>query len=246
NKKERLAIQFFGHMRTFYFTYPYFKKNILDFNEKNYEIDVFIHTWDEFSAIGKPGTSRAIANQNLHGKKLTSKDIENIINMYKPKRILVEKMTVQYGHFISVQRVCDLREEYEKEFDFKYDQILYIRPDILPYHPLGIKNFIEAHKKIAGEEKVCNSRNVYCANSSMNRLPIIASNVNSGIGELNLIWFCNFSCDILTCQDVVLIPIRYIHEYNFFIWRDSYTEKDLDPKITIYSSEKKYFQQIVL
>ncbi|EAI9747866.1 alpha-2,3-sialyltransferase, partial [Campylobacter jejuni] len=43
--KKKLAIHFFGFIRTFRDTYNNFKLNILDVNSQDYEIDIFIHTW---------------------------------------------------------------------------------------------------------------------------------------------------------------------------------------------------------
>ncbi len=44
--KKKLAIHFFGFIRTFRDTYDNFKLNILDVNSQDYEIDIFIHTWE--------------------------------------------------------------------------------------------------------------------------------------------------------------------------------------------------------
>ncbi|MFK0391959.1 hypothetical protein ACISNN_07800, partial [Campylobacter jejuni] len=49
--KKKLAIHFFGFIRTFRDTYNNFKLNILDVNSQDYEIDIFIHTWDKFNSV---------------------------------------------------------------------------------------------------------------------------------------------------------------------------------------------------
>ena len=49
--KKRLAIQFFGHTRTYKKTYESFLKNIVEPNLKDgWQIDIFIHTWDMSSS----------------------------------------------------------------------------------------------------------------------------------------------------------------------------------------------------
>ncbi|EAL3411133.1 hypothetical protein A9L80_09355, partial [Campylobacter coli] len=51
---KKLAIQLFGHMRTYEKTYKKFKENIIDVNvQNNWEIDLFIHTWDKFNSSSK-------------------------------------------------------------------------------------------------------------------------------------------------------------------------------------------------
>ncbi|MBX0749070.1 hypothetical protein I7W34_03975 [Campylobacter jejuni] len=49
--KKKLAIHFFGFIRTFRDTYDNFKLNILDVNSQDYEIDIFIHTWDKYNSV---------------------------------------------------------------------------------------------------------------------------------------------------------------------------------------------------
>lgn len=49
--KKKLAIHFFGFIRTFRDTYNNFKLNILDVNSQDYEIDIFIHTWDKYNSV---------------------------------------------------------------------------------------------------------------------------------------------------------------------------------------------------
>ncbi|EAH8660000.1 hypothetical protein EWH67_09410, partial [Campylobacter coli] len=52
--KKKLAIQLFGHMRTYEQTYEKFKENIINVNlQDGWEIDLFIHTWNKFNSSSK-------------------------------------------------------------------------------------------------------------------------------------------------------------------------------------------------
>lgn len=48
NQQKHIAIQLFGHLRTYEKLAPYFIKNVVNENALDgYKIDIFIHTWDE-------------------------------------------------------------------------------------------------------------------------------------------------------------------------------------------------------
>ncbi|RTJ81093.1 hypothetical protein C3H50_09360, partial [Campylobacter jejuni] len=236
--KKKLAIQLFGHIRTFEHTFLYFQNNIVGANIDDYEIDIFIHTWDEFSAMGKPNTERYELNKPLCGKKLTAYDIDKIKKLYLPKKILVEKLTTPYGGDASIEKVNYLREQYEREFNIKYHQILYIRPDVLPLHPLNINVFLEVHRK--NNKNILNNKYIYCATSLLDRLPIITCDNGFGVGECDLIWFCNFSSKSpIRDNNAIIVPIRYSLNYNFLIWRYLNTDKDKDFFIKLKNSHYK-------
>ncbi|ECP7247905.1 hypothetical protein FUZ02_08790, partial [Campylobacter coli] len=204
----------------------------------DYEIDIFIHTWDEFSAMGKPNTERYELNKPLCEKKLTACDIDKIKTLYLPKKILVEKLTVSYGSDISIEKVNCLREKYEEEVNIKYHQILYIRPDILPLHPFIINVFLNIHKKI--DRNILHNKYIYCATSVLDRLPIITCDNGFGVGECDLIWFCNFSSKSpIRDNNAIIVPIRYSLNYNFIIWRYLNTDKDKDFFIKLKNSDYK-------
>lgn len=145
-KKKRLAIQFFGHLRTFKNTYLSFLENVLKTN-KNYEIDIFIHTWDEIE-YQEPTWHNTLASE-IRGAKLNREDFSFIEEKYKPKKIKVTKqLSVEkeeefiqftsdkakfsniFNMFYSKYEVNNLRLEYEKENKVKYDFVLYTRGDV--------------------------------------------------------------------------------------------------------------------
>lgn len=131
----KIAVQIFGHMRTFQKCAPILKKKILT----KYDCDIFIHTWD------KP-----YHNSNDYQDDFRSE----IIKLYNPKKIKIDK---QDFYNVDGQYIVDtnsnfngynvplnglkymnysmisanlLRCDYQKECGVKYDYILCVRPDI--------------------------------------------------------------------------------------------------------------------
>jgi hypothetical protein len=91
--KEHIALCFYGQPRGFEENY----NNILEFintNCKNYEVDIFIHTWWDHSVIGQlypcAPWSRTPESQRL----IRADTIDKIKELYKPIRILYEKPNV--------------------------------------------------------------------------------------------------------------------------------------------------------
>ncbi|EIA3702028.1 hypothetical protein K7F17_001869, partial [Campylobacter jejuni] len=93
--KKKLAIHFFGFIRTFRDTYNNFKLNILDVNSQDYEIDIFIHTWDKYNSVDTSKEQFNLWHQKIdyyptmNEKKITNKDQKDIIDLYQPKKILI-------------------------------------------------------------------------------------------------------------------------------------------------------------
>ncbi|EAH6149879.1 alpha-2,3-sialyltransferase, partial [Campylobacter jejuni] len=138
NMKKKLAIHFFGFIRTFRDTYDNFKLNILDVNSQDYEIDIFIHTWDKYNSVDTSKEQFNLWHQEIdyyptmNEKKISSQDQKDIIDLYQPKKILIEKLEKGvYGYPITLNKVSNLRTTYEKEKGFKYDALLYTRCDIM-------------------------------------------------------------------------------------------------------------------
>ena len=88
--QKRLAIQFFGHTRTYKKTYESFFKNIVEPNLKDgWEVDIFIHTWDMSSSSDKSWHN----GMDLFDiNPLNQNDIEDIKRIYSPKSFLVEHL----------------------------------------------------------------------------------------------------------------------------------------------------------
>ena len=163
SNSKRIAIQLFGHLRTFEYTFESFnkyllKENILD----DYQIDIFIHTWNELDHA-------TINYRNLDGKALTDKSLTNeelsLVNkLYQPKKIVVESqldcqdevLIEKIGRFPRAKKGClnnsytiymvnKLRNEYELENNIHYDWVIVTRPDIFFKSPFRIDNIISCY-----------------------------------------------------------------------------------------------------
>lgn len=165
---KRLAIQLFGHLRTFEHTFENFKKNVIEPNkEDGYEIDIFIHTWDQHDhntvSYRQDGTSVP--------EKLTDIQIDRVKKAYNPKKIsitsqqdrdeliIIEKLgkgkrsikgclNIAYTLF----RGSELRQEYENETATKYDYVFITRPDILFLNPIKIDSILSLYDEFGFEK----------------------------------------------------------------------------------------------
>lgn len=128
------ALLLHGHMRTFDKCFPELEKNLLS----KYSPDIFIHTWnllDSTTASWYKGETSESSYVNE----------DEIIKTYNPKNIIVEaqRMPDETNKLInssnlfgfscmyeSLSKSCDLKSQYEKKNEFKYDLVIKIRPDI--------------------------------------------------------------------------------------------------------------------
>ena len=144
----KIAVQLFGHLRTFRETAKFFHQNVVDANlSLGCDVDVFIHTWneidhDDFTPWNNPKGEKRSRN-------LDEFDIELVHELYKPKKILFEEqyslseeereISLRSGIkdkrtkniTISFVGANKLRESYEKETECCYDLVVVTRPDIL-------------------------------------------------------------------------------------------------------------------
>lgn len=146
----RIAIQFFGHLRTFEKCLPALKKHLLD----RYDCDIFMHTWDMWNH----NTMTWHTNFKNASKKVDKLEIMKKLNI-NPDQIQIEHQeTYSTGKFIardrewslqgtysmyhSVRAVNKLREDYQKKHKIKYDLVVCIRPDILLMEDLKLDAYI--------------------------------------------------------------------------------------------------------
>ena len=164
---KKIAIQLFGHLRTFDHAFKYFEKYVLEPNKKSgYEIDIFIHTWNERD-------HSTINYRNPNGEKpsdaaLTKADREKVLALYKPKSILFEnqiecedKIIIEkianvkrsikgcINNSYTIFKVNELRQKYEKENNIKYDWVIQTRPDILFKTPFDIDLLLEPYQRFS-------------------------------------------------------------------------------------------------
>ena len=142
----RIAIYLYGHMRTYKNTYKQFLENIVNPNiEDGWKIDIFIHTWDIFS-ITDPNSWQSKQNlfPTLNNKKLTQTDMNEIINIYNPKKIVFEPNNGKPAQrYHKVRAVNQLRLDYEKEHNIKYDFFITTRPDIYFLKPFILNEYLK-------------------------------------------------------------------------------------------------------
>jgi MoaA/NifB/PqqE/SkfB family radical SAM enzyme len=118
----KIALCFSGQLRTALHTY----ENILNYIGDLYkDCDVFVHTWN--------------VRTDMHsGKVVDMVDERTFVEfkrIYTPKKMVVEDFLL-YSDLIepifhTLRMSDEMRKEYEKESDVKYDFIIKIRPDIL-------------------------------------------------------------------------------------------------------------------
>ena len=162
---KNIAVQFFGHLRTFEYTFNSFEQNLLKENIKDgYHIDIFIHTWEELD-------HSTINYRNVGGKPLTKETLTSdkllLVNqLYQPKKMLVEPqldcsddvLVEKIGQHPRAKKGClnnaytiymsnKLRNDYEIENDIEYDWVIVTRPDIFFKKPFGINSFISCYSE---------------------------------------------------------------------------------------------------
>ena len=161
---KRIAIQLFGHLRSFRKTFDNFWKCIVIPNQMaGYEIDVFMHTWDETDHSTITWHNEA---GEQRGREVNEEVIDFIMKNYKPKKLLVQKQ-VDADDYIIKEKIADapraykgvvnvaytkymstrLRKEYESEHNVQYKYVIMTRPDILFHSAFDIEKFLLVYEK---------------------------------------------------------------------------------------------------
>lgn len=147
----KIAVQIFGHLRTYEQCYEGLKKHILD----RYNCDVFMHTWETIDH----NTETWHNNYMKNADESTSKLKEKLCEIYNLKDIIIEKQESRdLGHYIggpddkrsiwgvhcmvhSMSEANRLREEYSAKNNVGYDYVLVLRPDLLLWENFDINKF---------------------------------------------------------------------------------------------------------
>jgi hypothetical protein len=148
----KVAVQIFGHLRTFDRCAPSLKENLLD----NYpDHDVFLHTWDRLEA-----ETIAPHERSCMPSPIDDQTIGAIERLYQPTRMAIEhqpprdlgELTFSNGEriaisgirymFASMQRVNQLRERYSADTGTSYDVVVMVRPDIALFRRLELEAFL--------------------------------------------------------------------------------------------------------
>ncbi|WP_180383410.1 hypothetical protein [Campylobacter devanensis] len=216
--QKRLAIQFFGHTRTYKKTYESFFKNIVEPNLKDgWQIDIFIHTWD----ISSSSDGSWHEGQDLFDiYPLSQSDIDDIKQIYNPKAILIEHLEDgTHGVVESKKRGNRLRERYEIENNIKYDYFLYTRMDVLFASPLNIQRYIDLYTKGSMKNFPLPQKHCFAAFNPFVRMPVIDIRY---INEGDIVYFTNYPHDDFEpekCLELFIIMIDYKLYRDFFLQR---------------------------
>ena len=149
----KIAVQIFGHLRTYKQCYISLFENLLNY----YDCDVFIHTWETMDHNTKTWHTYRARETGESAEKLR----REISQTYHPKAIEIEKQIVKDEGVIvannkeislfgmkcmmhSMVRANKLREEYERKNNVQYDYVLCIRPDIQLLNPINFAKLADA------------------------------------------------------------------------------------------------------
>ncbi|MCH2176093.1 MAG: hypothetical protein MK193_10240 [Lentisphaeria bacterium] len=150
NKKLKVAVQLFGHLRTYRRCYKSLQKKLLN----RYDCDVFIHSWDRLEHNSQIWHQ---VDEDAKNHVVTQKDIEEIKKLYRAKKILVEtqdfinfdgvifniSLTGQKYMTYSMHMSNELRRQYENDNQTEYDFVIMIRPDIALNSTFSIKTYLD-------------------------------------------------------------------------------------------------------
>ena len=158
---KRIAIELYGLTRTYKAAFDSFFVNVIQANyQDDYIIDVFMHTWNETDSSDVTWHNQ---NGETRGQQLNNTYYDDLINKYHPKGILVDEpinikcnliikenlkdFTRSYSSIISCFysrfKVNEIRKNYEKEHNIKYDWVLMTRFDIQFNAPFKINDFLK-------------------------------------------------------------------------------------------------------
>jgi hypothetical protein len=139
----RIALLFSGQPRFIKDSYPLFKKNLLDLNV---EVDVFAFFWWDESNVGQYQTDYSIRKDDPRKwTKWNADSLETFTNRYAPVKMVTEKefdyasvnqdiyntpfARETVSMYNSYLRVSQIKQDYEKQQDFKYDWVIRSRTD---------------------------------------------------------------------------------------------------------------------
>lgn len=229
---KRIALQLFGHLRTFELTCLSLFTNVVVPNVKDgYIIDFFIHTWDKMDTGNF--TWGHVRTEELIDLNVAEDTLKNVYKIYNPKKLLVESqgadtqkgaMDWQIYTMLSVQK---LRQEYEKENNINYDWVIWTRPDILFLSEFRIDSYIKTYE----DAHQCLGINnwelreidtpydaMFCGNNIFGR-PHLNLIDPRGIPERDIIWFAKPDVPPPRTGNPLIIPLVYRLGSDFVVLR---------------------------
>lgn len=215
---RRLAICFFSHLRSYKQTYESFFEKVVEVNKKDgWEIDIFIHSWDELS---KKGERKA---QCDFWKPVTQEIIDELYEIYGAKKVLIEHLDAVRGEVLSAEKVQELARAYEQENNIKYDYTMVVRPDVLFYTPLRLDTYIKWYDNNPSMPFSLPQKHIFSSNYIFLSMPVADPRylIDSGI-----LWFGNYNpLDFPYNSQIsqgTIIPINYIFHKDYFLQRYSF------------------------
>ena len=190
--KPRIALCISGQPRSYKEAYPYIKKNIIDANSNDAELDVFIHCWYDPDLAGVPfkETSEHVKNVPVVVKNAP----EEIKLLYKPKSMKVDlpenfdyrikheylqkrdttNPVASFSMWTSIYRCNELKKEYEKNHNFKYDYVIRGRFDCITLNPVLVTSYDSNAFHVNGIHETSTSVQDCLFLSSSNNIDLVA------------------------------------------------------------------------
>lgn len=226
--KKRLAIQFYGYLRSFESCRDSFFENcVKPIEDAGFEVDIFMHTWDEveyayLSYDTEKGGGKAFSPAKTPSKKY-------LINIYHLAKIAITaqvksvndekfvpmrcKTNYKYKStanlYFSMSCVNSLRVKFEKENSVKYDAVLMMRADLF-FDKKFLLDFFDAAN---AENKVFCYYGLFPNSSEMGGLDVFFlthPKVANGVAKIyKNLSYENLQKANLWCPESVI--------YNFFV-----------------------------
>lgn len=190
NNDFKVAVCISGHMRSFEKTFGRLLDNLL----KSTNPDIFIHTW-EF--IGAPLRGFDAPTIRIS----TNSMLQRINTLYKPQKIVIEP-TIRFpthplmhqrnfekrdingvlGMFFKIKACNQLKREFEKQHNFKYDCVIRLRSDLMLMSPLHVGPDLNVNKlyiPMGYDHNGLNDQIAYGSSAIMDRYSAIMDNIES-------------------------------------------------------------------
>ena len=202
----KIALLLHGHLRSFKKTYPSLEY-FVGFNN----FDIFIHTWDNVER-----ETESYYESNL--KENYKVDEQEIINLYKPKKILIEEQIVNQDllnsnfkwqfdglkfFFESFYKANKLKKQFEEENNFTYDVVIKFRPDIYLRKSFDVTNLNMELCNVCGNK-------IKEINEDKNNIVYLENNINY------LLNFKALDCFLITNSIIMDKIAEFYEEYENF------------------------------
>lgn len=253
SKNIKVAVQFFGNLRTVEKCYKSLQPNLFDV----YDCDVFVHSWDSMDHDTQTWHKHKYKNNT------NTKVSESLLKSYYPsiKAVKIENprdINIELdGNFIgqgkafslfgvrcmyhSMEESNKLREAYSQKNSVNYDYVIIIRPDLKLVKPLCIENYLKHYSKNETSQSVFTSSQT-AADSSLSYI----LNDESLIKGTDLIIFGSpkpitklFKNNTLSCDLKKLKNKAVNYGPEHFIYKLS-ENNGLNMRITDYNSNTSF------